>query len=201
VDKTSERDSRLKEILLGYSLQNPRDAFDVVRRLKGVEGMVTLPGYEAIPMLSEIMDSAGFSLLHLGLECEDEDEAIEILEDAWDRAKLPEGQSPLEAASRYLMEEPVFFETKRLSKKYQYFLGIGYYLQLMRGDHYIALPVEPLAKILKASAMRISSYRGYGETDGYLRKVGRYDRLNQMATQFRFNTEHDGISFPSEEEP
>jgi hypothetical protein len=161
--------------------------WDMTRELKEIRGIASLPGYLTMPLLQQVLKSQDRSLADLGYESEEE--ALGDLEALWDKVRLGMKESPLEAAVRMAEDHPVEFKTKRLSRAYQRFLAIAYYLQIMRGDQYIALPVVALAGILGVSSMAVSMYREYAKADGYLSEIGKAHHSSRMATKFRFRLE------------
>lgn len=163
--------------------------WDMVGALKGISCLGALEGYEAIPILEQILDVQGYELSDLGYDSEGE--AVDDLEALWENRKMALGEAPLEAALRMAKNRPVTFQTNRISENYQLFLNIGYRLQEMRGDDYIVLPVVRMAKILGVSWRRVTDYRRYAKADGYLRDVAKACRNangSGLAAKFQFRS-------------
>ena len=168
---------------------NQHQYWDMIRELKGVQFMASMPGYEAIPIMQAVMRHRGYDGLS-ALGYESEEEAIDDLECLWDKVRLAMDEAPLNAAIRMANRHPLQFQTKRISPTYQYFLNIAYQLQIMRGDKYIVLPVVALGEMLGKSPMRISDYRKYAQNeDHHLEMVAKACRNGNgpgLATKFRF---------------
>jgi hypothetical protein len=140
--------------------------WDMVRELKDDSYMASLDGCLAVPILQHVLQGLGYELTDLGYETDEE--AIDDLENVWDAVKLGMHEAPLGAALRMADRHPMKFRTKRLSARYKRFLNVAYRLQVMRGDDYIALPVERVGQMLGVSPMRITDYRTYAQADGFL---------------------------------
>jgi hypothetical protein len=191
--------SRIQEILQRY-IENPPEQeydcdgenykhqlWDVARQMKDVPSIASLPGYAVVPIIEKALKRSGHDWTSLGYDSSAG--AIDALEGVWDKAQLGMNEAPLSAAVRRAKAAPVTFRTKRVSTLYQAFLNIAYQLQIMRGDDFIVLPVEPLAKILGVSPMRISDYRAYAKTDGFLHEDASYcwnGAGKGVATKFHF---------------
>jgi hypothetical protein len=161
--------------------------WDLVRALKAVPLMSSIPGATMVELIQDVLEARGFTLCDLGYETEDE--AIDDLEMLCDKIALAIDEAPLGAAVRMACAYPFTFRTKRISPKYHRFLLIAYHLQELRGRNYICLPVKNLSKILGVSAMRISDYRGFAEKDGLLKPLAPscyYPDGHGTATKFRF---------------
>lgn len=170
--------------------RNHHRYWDMLREVKGVDyNMASLPGYMIVPILQRVLQARGYDGLS-SLGYDSEGEAIDDLECLWDTIKLAMDEAPLAAAIRMAKRHPLQFQTKRISPMYHFFLNVGYQLQLMRGDNYIALPVVVLGRMLGKSPMRISDYRGYAQNeDHHLKMVAKEcwnGKGSGIATKFRF---------------
>ena len=167
--------------------------WDMVRELKDDHYMASLPGYLAVPVLQQILGD----LRVLGYQSAEE--ATDDLETLWDKVKLGASEGPLAAALRMADRFPVKFRTNRLSTIYQRFLNIGYHLQVMRGEHYISLPVDRLGEILGVNPRRVSDYRNFAQDAGFLHQIAKscYSGNGGVATKFRFACQFvDGVAVP-----
>jgi hypothetical protein len=189
------------ETVLQRYIDNPPEApehgeaykspyWDMVRELKDDCFMASLAGYLAIPILQKVLAGRGYALTALGYESDPMgmDRVIEELERAWDAVKLGMQEAPLGAAVRMARRHPLRFRTNRLSVIYQKFLNIAYYLQRMREDDYIALPVVRLGQMLGVSPRCITDFRKFATNEGFLRLEAKacYSRDGGIATKFRF---------------
>ena len=155
-----------------------RDGFsptwNFVRLLKGHPffcNMTAEQAFEAIPW-----DETEFG----------EDDQLIILAE-WDRVQFVAGVGPLEWADKMATQHPLEKAPGPKRQLYQRFVSIAAWLQVLRGDQPIFLPVARLAPILETSERTISALRALAKDNNLLIETAPGSWRGNKAAESRFN--------------
>jgi hypothetical protein len=121
-----------------------------------------------------------------------DEELLDVILSEIERVKFAQGAGPLDWAvvmsSQYPLSDPEDLQLE----KYNKFLSIAGWLQIIRGAEPIVLPVEKLAGELGVTPQLVSNWRQRAQRQGILSEVKRYV-AHKQATQFRFAVERFSI--------
>lgn len=121
------------------------------------------------------------------------DEAsLDVILSEIERVRYAKGAGPLEWAAAMSCQYPLSDPDDLQLERYNKFLSIAGWLQVVRGDEPIILPVAKLAGELGVTAQMVSHWRRRAQRQGLLSEVARYI-AHKQATRFRFAVERFSI--------
>jgi hypothetical protein len=121
-----------------------------------------------------------------------EEEHLESILAEIPRVRFAKGAGPLDWAVAMAASYPVQDPEDLGLKRYDRFLTIAGWLQVLCGEDPIYLPVEKLGQILGVSPRSVSTWRTMAKQQGLLTETSGYIR-GRKATRFRFAIERFGI--------
>jgi len=121
-----------------------------------------------------------------------DEEVLDVILSEIERVRYAKGAGPLEWAAAMSCQYPLSDPEDLQIDRYNKFLSIAGWLQVIRGDAPIVLPVERLAGELGVTAQHVSNWRQRAQQQGLLSEVKRYV-AHKQATQFRFAVERFSI--------
>jgi len=117
---------------------------------------------------------------------------LETILAEFERVLIPRGDSPLDWAIGMAAQYPLSDPEELGLDRYNRFLSIAGWLQVLRGAEPVYLPVEKLAQILNVSPRSVSTWRAIAQRQGLLTVVSAYER-RKKATEFRFAVDRFGV--------
>jgi hypothetical protein len=121
-----------------------------------------------------------------------DEELLDVILSEIERVRFAKGEGPLEWAAAMSCQYPLSDPEDLRLEKYNKFLSIAGWLQVLCGDKPIVLPVQKLASELGVTAQMVSHWRRRAQGQGVLSEVARYV-AHKQATRFRFAVERFSI--------
>jgi hypothetical protein len=121
-----------------------------------------------------------------------DDAEVAVVLNEYDKVAFAAGKGPLDWAREMAEEYPLIDPPGPRLGLYARFCAIAGWLQTLRGDQPIVLPVEKLASVLGVSPRSITSLRQLAIRAGILEEVAPYKK-GLKATQFKFAVERFSI--------